>query len=86
MLRMCEWGGGGVLYTVGNNAMYVQFKGVKGLVTVVLGKFFKIIYESLFFIHFPINPAFQEPLVYMLRYKFREAADLQGGTNAPLPP
>ena len=34
---------------------------------------------KLAFIHFPINPAFQEPLVYMLRYKFREAADLQGG-------
>ena len=30
-------------YTVGNNAIYEQFKGVKGLVTVVLRKFFKII-------------------------------------------
>ena len=33
---------GGRYYTVGNNAMYVQFKGVKGLVTVVLRKLFKI--------------------------------------------
>ena len=32
-------GGGGGYYTVGNNAMYIQFKGVKGLVTVVLRKF-----------------------------------------------
>ena len=30
-------------YTVGNNAIHVQFKGVKGLVTVVLRKIFKII-------------------------------------------
>ena len=30
-------------YTVGNNAINVQFKGVKGLVTVVLRKFFKIL-------------------------------------------
>ena len=30
-------------YTIGNNAIYVQFKGVKGLVAVVLRKFFKII-------------------------------------------
>ena len=36
------WGGGGY-YTVGNNAMYIQFKGVKGLVTGVLRKFVKII-------------------------------------------
>ena len=28
-------------YTVGNNAIYVQFKGVTGLVTVVLKKIFK---------------------------------------------
>ena len=35
------WGRG--YYTVGNNANYVQFKGVKGLVTVVLRKIFKII-------------------------------------------
>ena len=36
-----------------------------GLVTKALWKF--------------LNPAFQEPLVYMLRYKLREAANLQGG-------
>ena len=36
-------GGGGYYYTIGNNAIYVQFKGVNGLVTVVLRKFFKII-------------------------------------------
>ena len=30
-------------YTVGSNAIYVQFKGVKVLVIVVLRKFFKII-------------------------------------------
>ena len=35
--------GGGGYYTVGNNAMYVQFKGFKGLVTVILRNFFKII-------------------------------------------
>ena len=34
------WGG---YYTVGNNVIYVQFKGVRGLVTVILRKFFKII-------------------------------------------
>ena len=34
---------GGWYYTVGNNAMYIQFKGVKGLVTVVLRKIFKFI-------------------------------------------
>ena len=39
-----DWGGGGGgYYTVGNNALYVQFKGVEGLVTVVLRKSFKII-------------------------------------------
>ena len=38
---MCVGGGG--YYTVGNNVIYVQFKGVKGLVTVILSKFFKII-------------------------------------------
>ena len=36
-------GGGGGYYAVGNNAIYVQFKGFKGLVTEVLRKFFKII-------------------------------------------
>ena len=36
---LCVWGGG--YYTVGNNAMYVLFKGVKGLVTVVLKNFSK---------------------------------------------
>ena len=45
-------GGGGIIgsnamcggyYTVGNNAMYIQFKGVKGLVTVIVRKIFKII-------------------------------------------
>ena len=42
---LCVWGGGrgGGYYTVGTNAMYMQFKGVKGLVTIVLRKFFKII-------------------------------------------
>ena len=30
--------GGRGYYTVGNNAIYVQFKGVKGLVIVVLRK------------------------------------------------
>ena len=50
--RCTETGGGGIIgsnamwgrgyYTVGNNANYVQFKGVKGLVTVVLRKMFKI--------------------------------------------
>ena len=35
--------GGRGYYTIGNNAMYVQFKGVKELVTVILRKFFKII-------------------------------------------
>ena len=54
-------GGGGGYYTVGNNAMYVQFKGVKGLVTVVLRKFFKIIAKSLFLIHFPIILPFRNP-------------------------
>ena len=38
----CHVGGGGY-YTVGNNVIYVQFKGVRGLVTVILRKFFKII-------------------------------------------
>ena len=38
---VCVWGGGD--YPVGNNVIYVQFKGVKGLVTVILSKFFKII-------------------------------------------
>ena len=73
--------------------MYVQFKGVKGLVTVVLRKFFKIIAKKLVFNPFSNNSTFQEPLVCMLRYKFREAADLQGGAtdlqggaNAPPPP
>ena len=39
------WGvGGGRGYnTVGNNVIYIQFKGVKGLVTVILRKIFKII-------------------------------------------
>ena len=37
-------GGGGRRYnTVGNNVIYIQFKGVKGLVTVILRKIFKII-------------------------------------------
>ena len=88
--RCTETGG---YYTVGNNAMYVQFKGVKGLVTVVLRKFFKIIAKKLVFNPFSNNSTFQEPLVCMLRYKFREAADLQGGAtdlqggaNAPPPP
>ena len=39
---LCGGGGGGD-YPVGNNVIYVQFKGVKGLVTVILSKFFKII-------------------------------------------
>ena len=39
----CYVCGGGGYYTVGNNVIYVQFKGVKGLVTVILRKFFKII-------------------------------------------
>ena len=51
MYRDWGWGGLGYYnamwegghYTVGNNAMYVQFKGVKGLVTVFLKIFFKII-------------------------------------------
>ena len=59
--------------------MYVQFKWVKGLVTVVLRKFFKIIAKKLVFNPFSNNSTFQEPLV--LRYKFREAADLQGGAT-----
>ena len=63
--------------------MYVQFKWVMGLVTVVLRKFFKIIAKKLVFNPFSNNPTFQEALVYMLGYKFREAADLQGGANAP---
>ena len=79
-------GGGGGYYTVGNNAMYVQFKWVMGLVTVVLRKFFKIIAKKLVFNPFSNNPTFQEALVYMLGYKFREAADLQGGANAHPPP
>ena len=41
--------GGGGYYTVGNNAMYIQFKGVKGLVTVVLRKKFNIIAKKLVF-------------------------------------
>ena len=83
--------GGGIIgsnamggYTVGNNAMY-NSRGLrfKGLVTVVLRKFFKIsAYKSLFFIHLRMNSTFQEPLVFMLRYTFKEAADLQG----PPPP
>ena len=63
------------------------------LVTVVLRKFFKIIAKKLVFNPFSNNSTFQEPLVCMLRYKFREAADLQGGVtdlqgraNAPPPP
>ena len=58
---MCVWGGGGGgrHYTVGNNDMCVQFKGVMGLVTMVLRIFFsKLLHKSLFFIHSPINPAF----------------------------
>ena len=43
------WGGGGVLHTVGIKCMYVQFKGVKGLVTVVLRNFFKMIALKLLF-------------------------------------
>ena len=35
---MCVWGGR--YYTVGNNDMCVQFKGVMGLVTMVLRIFF----------------------------------------------
>ena len=31
--------------------------------------------------HIPINPAFQKALVYVLRYKFRKATDLQGGAT-----
>ena len=61
--------------------MYIQFKGVKGLVTVVLRKFFKIIAKKLVFNPFSNNSTFQESLVCMLRYKFREAADLQGGAT-----
>ena len=72
-------GGGGGYYTVGNNAMYIQFKWVMGLVTVVLRKFFKIIAKKLVFNPFSNNPTFQEALVYILGYKFRKAADLQGG-------
>ena len=55
--------------------------------TVVLRKFFKIIAKHVVSIHFPITPTFPEPLVHMLRYKFREAADLQRGAfiNAALP-
>ena len=74
-------GGGGGYYTVGNNAMYVQFKWVMGLVTVVLRKFFKIFAKKLVFNPFSNNSTFQESLVCMLRYKFREAADLQGGAT-----
>ena len=66
--------GGKGYYTVGNNAIYVQFKRLR-----VLRK--KILNYCLFIIHFPTIPTFQEPLVYMLRYKFREAADLQGGAT-----
>ena len=60
----------------------------KGLVTVALRKFFKIhvIAKKLVFRPFSINSTFQEPLVYMLRYTFREAADLQGGGKSPPPP
>ena len=47
MLCVCVWGGG--YYTVGSNAMCVQFKGIKGLVTVVLRKFFKVIAKKLVF-------------------------------------
>ena len=86
-------GGGGGYYTVGNNAMYVQFKWVMGLVTMILRKFFKIFAKKLVFNPFSNNSTFQESLVCMLRYKFREAADLQGratdlqgGSNAPPPP
>ena len=78
-------GGGGGYYTVGNNAMYIQFKWFMGLVTVVLRKFFKIIAKKLVFNPFSNNSTFQEPLVCMLRYKFREAADLQGGGIPPPP-
>ena len=41
----------GEYYTIGSNdnAMYVQFKGIKGLVAVVLRKFFKIIAYKLVF-------------------------------------
>ena len=87
------WGGGGGYYTVGNNAMYVQFKWVMGLVTMILRKFFKIFAKKLVFNPFSNNSTFQESLVCMLRYKFRKAADLQGGAtdlqggaNAPPPP
>ena len=79
-------GGGGGYYTVGNNAMYVQFKWVMGLVTVVLRKFFKIFAKKLVFNPFSNNSTFQESLVCMLRYKFREAADLQGGGGKCPPP
>ena len=33
-----------------------------------------------------MNSAFQELLVYILRYKFREAADRQGGGGGDAPP
>ena len=38
---MCGGGGEGGYYVLGSNAMYVQFKGIKGLETVVLRKFSK---------------------------------------------
>ena len=75
---------GGRYYTVGNNAKY-NSRGLRGIGDNGLENFFKN-----YSIHFPINPAFQEPLVYVLRYKFREAADLQGGggwqISNPTPP
>ena len=46
---MCGWG----YYTVGNKAMYVQFKGIKGLETVALRKVFKIVAENFVFHPFP---------------------------------
>ena len=35
--------------------------------------------KGIFFIYFPKYSAFQEHLMCMLRYKFREAAELRGG-------
>ena len=43
VIRSNTMGGGGWYDTVGSNAIYVHFKGVKGLVTVVLRKIFKIV-------------------------------------------
>ena len=45
MLCVCVGG----YYTIGNNVVYVQFKGVKGLVAVVLRKIFKITAKKLVF-------------------------------------